>query len=343
MTNSISSKVEFSIPHTVAEVDTTFLSRALRIRYPGTVVESAEFLGHIHGASSKLRIQLTFNDSGHAYSLPERVIVKAGFEQHSEGLEIMHRNEVHAYNHLVPTIPTNTPRCLFAGYDDRGRGMVILEDLTLKNVRFLSLQEPIGFDLAKQFLDELAGIHAAWWNSPMLDAEETIDWLLPSLGEHRRKTIDRLLAPDSFDAFNAAPRGAAIPKALKDPGRIRQAFYQLNAYYAEMPNSISHGDMHLGNLFVDANGKPGLLDWQPRRAPWSNDVTYFLIAGLDVPDRRRWEQALLQHYLSRLESRGVRAPGFDEAWIAHRRDVMWGFFIWFFNGFTYQSEANNTA
>jgi hypothetical protein len=101
--------------------------------------------------------------------------------------------------------------------------------------------------------------------------------------------------------------------------------------------------MHLGNLYLDADGTPGVLDWQPRKGAWSIDVSYFLIAGLDVVDRRRWQGGLLQHYLSRLAAYGVAAPGFDEACLSYRRDVIWGLLIWLLNGSHFQTEANNTA
>src|SRR3546814_1755970 len=95
---------------------------------------------------------------------------------------------------------------------------------------------------------------------------------------------------------------------------------------------INHGDMHLGNLYVDADGTPGFLDAQPRLGAWSIDVSYFLIAGLDLVDRRRWEGALLAHYLSCLRAEGVDPPSFDDAWAAYRRDVVWGLPIWMLNG-----------
>src|SRR3546814_17397238 len=86
-----------------------------------------------------------------------------------------------------------------------------------------------------------------------------------------------------------------------------------------------------------------LLDARPRLGAWSIDVSYFLIAGLDLVDRRRWEGALLAHYLSCLRAEGVDPPSFDDAWAAYRRDVVWGLLIWMLNGSHFQTEANNTA
>src|SRR3546814_10999104 len=83
-------------------------------------------------------------------------------------------------------------------------------------------------------------------------------------------------------------------------------------FRAAQTRVINHGDMHLGNLDVDADGTPGFLDARPRLSAWSIDVSYFLIAGLDLGDRRRWEGALLAHYLSCLRAEGVDPPSFDE-------------------------------
>lgn len=109
------------------------------------------------------------------------------------------------------------------------------------------------------------------------------------------------------------------------------------------PLTVCHGDMHLGNLYVADERVPGFLDWQPRLAPWSLDVTYFMIAALDPLDRRRWEGALLQHYLARLEAYDVSAPAFDDAWSSYRCDVIWGHLIWMLNGNNFQTESNNSA
>jgi len=331
---------ELKVPTRPEEVTAEWLTAALARRIPGAVVHELEALERIHGASSKLRLRLRLNAAAEAAGVTRQVILKAGFENHSPGLEVMHRNEVNAYRHLAPSADVPTAACFYADCDSTGRAVVVLEDLTLRNVEFLSLQRPISYALAERFLDHLAKLHARWWNAPDLAAQT---WVLPSHGEYRRARVEALLAPASYEAFVNAPRGAATPQALKDPDLIRRCFFRLGEHYARMPQLIVHGDMHLGNLFVFADGEPGVLDWQPRLATWSNDVTYFLVGGLDLPDRRRWEQPLLNHYLDQLRALGVDAPSFDEAWLAHRRDVMWGFYVWLFNGFTYQSESNNTA
>ena len=319
-------------------VTASWLTEILSQDTPGLVVEEALFKGHISGASSKLRMRLRTNRNDY----PAAIVVKAGLEAHSPAMRSMHDNEMHAYRDLIPTLEVNAPRCLYAGPDWNGNSMVVLEDLDDRGVNFLSLQQPIGFDLARKFLTGLARIHARWWASPAL-ASPQFAWV-PDTSEARfHHYFDIASDPAAFGGFVQSPRGAAMPVAMHDAPRIVAAHRAMREHHRSMPSTIAHGDMHLGNLYTDADGTPGFLDWQPRLAPWSLDVSYFIIAGLDLVDRRRWEGALLQHYLEQLEMLGIDGPPFDDAWAAYRRDTVWGLLIWLLNGTQFQTEARNTA
>ncbi|MBV9511671.1 MAG: phosphotransferase [Caulobacteraceae bacterium] len=324
------------LPRTSEEISAAWLSEALSVRYPGLVVEDVRVLEQIHGACTKVRLGLACNRP-----FASRVMMKAGFEPHSAAMMQMHVNEMHAYRDLTPTLSVNTCEAHYAGEDGTGRALVILEDLTLREARFLSLQAPIGYDLAARFLEGLAAIHARWWASPEL--KDRFAWAPDTSEAQFAHYFELLLDPQAFGRFAASPRCAAMPRSLLDPPRIRAAHAAMRAAHEAMPKTINHGDMHLGNLFVDAEGRPGFLDWQPRLAPWSIDVSYFMTAGLDLVDRRRWEGALLQHYLAALRAHGIEPPGFDEAWAAYRRDLVWGLLIWMLNGSEFQTESNNTA
>ena len=63
------------------------------------------------------------------------------------------------------------------------------------------------------------------------------------------------------------------------------------------PQTLLHGDPHIGNTYVTPDGEVGFLDWQmARRGNWSLDVGYFLQGALTVEDRRQHERALLEEY-----------------------------------------------
>jgi len=87
-----------------------------------------------------------------------------------------------------------------------------------------------------------------------------------------------------------------------------------------------------------------LIDWEMRRCPWYHDFTYFIVSSLDVGDRRRWEKALLHHYLSALKSHGGNPPNLDHAFYCYRREVIHGLITFISNGdgTQYWSEFDNT-
>ena len=325
------------IPVSADGITPEWMTAALSENEPGLKVDSVEIVDVVAGACTKVRLALRTNRN----DFPSTVMMKAPFERHSDTMMMMHRNEYHAYHDLVPTWDIPTAKCHYAGLTDDGRALVILEDLCLRDVKFLSLQHPISFDLAKKFLAHLAKMHARWWNSP--EIEEQFPWLGHASSENMAFYLDLLMNPETFARYENAPRGAAMPRLLLNPELINQAHARMLELQSGLACTINHGDMHLGNLYTDAQGEPGFLDYQPVVGPWSIDVSYFMIAGLDLLDRRRWQGALLQHYLDCLADNGITPPGFDEAWLAYRRYVPWGLLIWMLNSSNFQTETNNTA
>jgi Ecdysteroid kinase-like family len=326
------------LPLSPDEITPDWLTRALGAARPGIVIRSAIVKEFIGGASTKVRMAITSNMP----DFPGSIIIKAGFESHSAAMASMHRNEMHAYRDFIPTLDVNAPRCFFAHQDESGNALVILEDLDLRSVSFLNLQQPLDFDRATAFVDALAKIHARWWDAPALKTAQ-FSWLPDTSEEQFDHYFAILNDPASFARFAEAPRCAAMPRILLDPPRVRAAHKAMRLINAREPMTIAHGDMHLGNLYIDDDGEPGLLDWQPRLAPWSLDVCYFLIAGLDLVDRRDWEKGLIARYLETLRGLSIDAPDFEHAWILYRCNIVWGLLIWMLNGSHFQTEANNTA
>jgi len=79
-------------------------------------------------------------------------------------------------------------------------------------------------------------------------------------------------------------------------------------FLAAGPKTIVHHDCHPGNLFWDAQGVPGLLDWQMVRVGEGiGDVAYFLATALAPEVRRQHEMKLLAHYQDSLAKKGVPA------------------------------------
>jgi aminoglycoside phosphotransferase (APT) family kinase protein len=85
------------------------------------------------------------------------------------------------------------------------------------------------------------------------------------------------------------------------------------------PHVVLHGDPHPGNVYLREDGA-GLLDWQAvRRGHPMRDVTYHLVLGMTVPDRRAHERDLLARYADALAAAGGPRLTADETWERHRR------------------------
>lgn len=339
----------FALPTAVGEVDEALLTRMISDARPGVEVTRAELVDQVPGASTKLWFRLAYNDVGQAQGLAASVVLKGGFEAHSRSMAFMHESEARFYAEVAPITPMTTPACYFAGVDRHaGQSIVVLEDLGRKAVTFCRAHQPLSYPQLARFLDAQARYHAHWWDSPQLADGGEFDWILPQLrnlaeGGYRSRVLQpELWAPETWSRFLALPRCAAIPRALHDAARLRQALMNLGERQAVMPVTLSHGDTHLGNLYIDREGQPGFLDAQIRRSTWTQDVAYHMVAALDIEDRRRWERALLAHYLGRLEAYGVRAPAFDEAWLAYRCEIAYGLFVWMLNDNAFQTETVNT-
>ncbi len=323
------------------EITAQWLTHALSAGRPGVQVRSCRLDDAILGTSSKLRISLEYTS---ATDLPTRLIVKGGFESHSPGMAWMFLNEARFYRDVAPFVNLNVPETFFVGSDPHShQSIVIMEDLAERSVRFCNPLAPQNRVEIGRRLRDLATFHAASWNSPEFDRGGRWAWVGTRFSAHSAAYNARFFEPSTWDHYAAMPRATAVSTGLLDREWLKSALGRLDEISAAADQCLIHGDMHLGNLYVDADDRPGFLDMQPARAHWALEVAYHIGVGLDIADRRRWEQDLLRIYLETLAEEGIRPPPFDEAWADYIRFLAYGFFIFLINDVHFQSEAINTA
>ena len=339
-----SNSAAFPLPLTLAEITPDWLTRALCTRAPGVSVRGVEVVNQINGTSTKIRLRLDMDEAGRAAGIPELVILKGGFESHSRAMAHRHDSEVRGYRDVYSVVDLPTPACYFADYDEeREQGIVIMEDLVASGVTFCSALRPDSFEAVARRLSALAKFHAQTWTQA--GGEAKTRWAMLRDGQsYLREYMNLYLdKPEEWQRFVSSPRGAATSVRFHDLQRMIAAFDRLTELSVALPKCINHGDTHSNNLFVFPDGTPGFFDSLPGWGPAMKEVSYHVTCALDTADRRRWDHALVQHYLDELRGHGVDAPGFDAAMKQFGQFLLNGHIIFLVNESFYQPEAVNTA
>lgn len=331
-----------ALPRTLDQLTPSWLEGALRQRRPEARVASMTVLDVIPGTSTKVRVAVGGEDG--SGRLPDTLIIKGGFEEHSARMGPMYENEARFYADVQPRITMRSPACYFAAADPSGeQSIVILEDLRAAGVRFLEPLRPLDFDSVARRLRAMAVYHAQSWESPLFRTGSAWESVPSRFADWAMVYTDHYLAPERWAHYMASPRGAAVSTRYHDPAWMRSALTALGEAERSGPICLIHGDTHLGNLYEEAGGAPGFFDAQVVRASWSTEVSYHIVCALDLSDRRKWETGLVEIYLEALAGEGIAAPGIDEGMRRYAEGVANGLFIFLVNQIDFQTEAVNTA
>jgi hypothetical protein len=334
---------ERPLPMTLEEIDRDWLEAALRTRAPQVRLKDFQVVDVLHGTCTKVRLQLDLDGAGRRAGIPERVILKGGFEPHSRDLYYTHDFEVRSYRDVLPVLKLTAPACYFAEFNlGQRQGIVIMDDLAALGVSFCHPLQPQSRDQVARRLSELARFHAQTWDSPELQPGGQwggLNVMIPPGGGH----LGQFLNPEDWGRYVDMPRGRAASVYFQDLGFMKDAFVRLERLAARLPHAVLHGDTHLGNLYVDRDGRPGFFDSQPHRWPAMEEVAYHLACALDPMDRRHCDRDLVQHYLGELARHGVSPPSLDEAMQQYAAFLAFGFCIFMVNESAFQPEAINTA
>ncbi len=330
-----------SLPLTTEGVTAEWLSAGLRTRYPGVVVSEVEPVQIIEGTATKVRLRLSFDPHARRDGLPDQMCVKGGFGDYREYLGGMglYGGEVRFFNEIAPLYELACPASYFGlAQTDPVQGIIAMEDLKARGVVFAQATRPLSVKRASAGLDALAALHGQSWGD---DRPRRLG-VEPLLSDATEPILQDFYAalPERF----AAPRGFAAPVVLHEPERLRAAYTAYQAWTQRSAVCVVHGDAHIGNAYIEPDGRVGFVDWQTVAVGhWVHDVNYFLVSALDVPDRRAHERDLLGHYLKELATYGVAAPGPDEAWSDYRKATVHGFLGWLCNLDQWQPAEVNTA
>jgi Ecdysteroid kinase-like family len=312
------------LPMALTDITPEWLTVALAEYAPGTRVVSARVGEPIHGTATNAQLMLEYSPRSAGFPLPTTMWLKGGFDEHSpQTAEYgVYFTEAQFYRRLGPILPLRTPTCYYAGVDTVSRqGILLLEDLTARGVRFGKATEPIDADTAARVLDALARLHAATWGGASFGELPFVRTGIPYDAQDSGAQFFRAQTPAAIAGWiDQRSDAVPVPAAVANPERIVQAFWRMVDLSRQPPLCLVHSDAHIDNIYFD-NGVPGFIDFQATYlSSWAWDISYFLVKSMEVADRRRSEQDLLRHYLDRLSRYGVSSPpSYDDAWLAYRQ------------------------
>lgn len=313
--------LSLSVPTTWDDITPAWMSVALAADHPGVEVDAVTVELRDDGTNRRARLGVTYrNGSG-----PASVFVKAADPNHKELIRMtsgmFHEPRLFTCGaHL----PLEHPHVYTALIDEAAYDFVmVMEDLTARGADPRDATRPMTVEQAATGVRGLARMHGRYWGERVL-GEPALGWLEPFL---------------PWDGMEMAPLPAALERLGADaPGQvtsltidrlIESIWKPYIRTLTASPQTLLHGDPHIGNTYLLPSDEVGFLDWQvARRGNWSLDLGYFLQGALTVEDRRRSERGLLEEYRGALGLPKAEMPSADEVWLRYRASVAHGLTLW---------------
>lgn len=310
------------VPAFYENISESWLTELIGTRFPGAKVTGFRLGERDSGTTNRRRIFLDYDSEADTARYPASIFCKAAQDlanriTMSSGSA---KGEVHFYNALRPELEIDAPYAYHAAvHEPSYRAIIALEDMG-SDVEFCSFRTDVTRPRIESQLDLLARMHARFYG------EGKANPLLTQLDSWQ----DRFTRIDRYHGLADACRrgllaaGDAAPAALRR--RIDDVWPRTLESVARMdglPQTLTHGDDHLGNWYLRPGDRMGLTDFQNvNLGHWSRDVAYAISSSLRVEDRRSWERELIAFYLDRLAAYGGGVEGFDESWTNYRQQLL---------------------
>lgn len=277
--------------------------------------------------AGRVSIEVDYAD-GTPGDLPNRLVLKLT-RAVDEIMAPFYANEVAFYKGIRRELAIEAPRCFGGDFNPATTYFgLLLEDLTTRGASFPNTTVRTGPDDVRPLLDQLARLHATFWESPRFSSD--LAWVESHVKGDVAKLMNEL-APTyiAHEIETENFKREMVQRLRTTPDRLLAGVQATQRHQSTLPQTLLHGDTHLGNTYRLPDGTAGLLDWQLMvRGYAMHDVNYIITTGLSIADRRAHERDLLAYYLDRLGQEGVaRPPAFDAAWDEYRRTLVWGVYI----------------
>ncbi|MFN8027455.1 MAG: aminoglycoside phosphotransferase family protein [Acidimicrobiia bacterium] len=297
------------IPGSVAELTPEFFTRAL-----DRDVTTVTVLDQHTGTTGRARVALSGEPT-----VPHSVFVKlAPFTSEQRTMVDatgMGVAEARFYREVASELPVRVPRVHHAATDGHAYVMV-LEDIVASGCTFPRPKDPQAAARALDIARQMAVLHAAYWESDRFAGASNGDLAWIADRSAVRDDGGRGLVEQALTMFGAEMGDSFVRVAefyLEHTDAIR-------ALLRSGPRTLTHGDAHLRNLFVDPalGDRTGFLDWAcVGTGPGIADVAYVLTSSVPRELCATIEADIVQTYCDDLGAQGI-ASTFEETWTLYR-------------------------
>ena len=323
-----------AIPDSAVEITADWLRASVRpedaAAFANLTSVRAERLGEGVGTSTEIhRLQLGYAPG--AAPGPATLIAKL----HSPIPEVRavargwgtYQREAQFYRDIAATLAMRIPKAYVAGCDPRTYDFVlVMEDLAPA----VSGDQVAGLtlDQARMALEEIAALHAGWWNRPEL---ADLGGAIQPFGEGLWVGTGARHAA-AWPAFEPFVAERASPELVRIGERMADAIEPMMVDMARGARSLCHGDFRADNLMFAPGGGGGAalitIDWQaPLQARGAFDVGTLMSMSVTTALRRAHETELLHRYHETLLAAGVADYPYDAFFHDYRRGLLIGFTI----------------
>lgn len=318
------------VPVSGETVTADWLTAVLCRETPGAQAVSFEAVNVSAGTSTRAAITVTYNEAGARAGLPRKLFAKTttAFSQRILlGGGKMIEGETRFFRDFRPQVEMEAPIGYWGAADPGSwRSIALMEDIAAtRGAEFIEPNARIGRDQMEDLVRNLARLHRTFWEHPdiavLKTTTEALDAYLAAIDMKKRCEVGLRRAAE------------VVPERLH--GRSERLWAGVATAIGkatdELPQTLLHGDPHIGQTYRTAQGRMGYVDWQVvMRGGWAHDFAYTVNSGCEPEDRRAWDADLLRAYLDELGTLDGKAPSFDEAWLAYRQQSMFAYAAWAF-------------
>ncbi len=266
--------------------------------------------------------RLTLDWDGHAG--PPTIIAKCPSldeaSRHVAKLVHNYELEISWYRDLAANNEVHCPHCFHAEIEANGIDFaLLLQDVA--PARQGDQLAGVSENALLAAIDELAILHAAYWNSPLL---EQLLWL--EYGAANKELVRQML-PGLYAGFRDRYADRLSPDILEMGDRLVAC---IDRYLDYEPHAltITHGDYRLDNLLFAKGQRVFIVDWQTAGVGCGlADLSYLVGTSIADPALRKvGEKPWFDHYLKCLHESGI-IPDVEIAWDEYRRYAFSGFIM----------------